>query len=96
MVALCAAWWSTACSSPGVCISPGAVVKNSVVMKRHPDRTRRVAYKVVVDKQVTIGAGAVVGIGDESVKNEQMPDRLFAGITVIGRTLQSHCSNRPG
>jgi glucose-1-phosphate adenylyltransferase len=27
----------------------------------------------------------VVGAGDESVPNEQMPDRLFAGITVIGK-----------
>jgi glucose-1-phosphate adenylyltransferase len=41
--------------------------------------------KVVVDKQVVVGMGAVLGTGDESVKNEQMPDRLFAGITVVGK-----------
>ena len=41
--------------------------------------------KVVVDKQVVVGAGAVVGAGDEGVPNEQMPDRLSAGITVIGK-----------
>ena len=41
--------------------------------------------KVVIDKQVVIGAGAMVGMGEESVVNEQMPDKLFAGITVIGK-----------
>jgi hypothetical protein len=35
-----------------------------------------------------LGAKAIdtiVGIGDESVANEQMPDRLSSGITVIGK-----------
>lgn len=41
--------------------------------------------KVVIDKQVVIGAGAVVGAGDEAVVNELMPDKLFAGITVVGK-----------
>ena len=41
--------------------------------------------KVVVDKKAVIGAGAIVGEGDQAVVNEQMPDRLFAGITVIGK-----------
>ncbi len=41
--------------------------------------------KVVIDKQVVIGAGAVVGTGDEAVVNELMPDKLFAGITVVGK-----------
>lgn len=71
--------------SPGVCVSPGAVVKNSVVMNDTWIGPGALLDKVVVDKQVTIGAGAVVGVGDENVKNELMPDRLFAGITVIGK-----------
>ena len=32
-----------------------------------------------------IGAGAMVGTGDETVANEKMPDKLYAGITVIGK-----------
>ena len=38
-----------------------------------------------MDKKAVIGAGAIVGEGDQAVVNEQMPDRLFAGITVIGK-----------
>jgi glucose-1-phosphate adenylyltransferase len=71
--------------SPGVNVGPGAVVKDSVVMNDTWIGAGARLDKVVIDKQVVIGAGAVVGAGDESVPNEQMPDRLFAGITVIGK-----------
>jgi len=71
--------------SPGVYISPGAVVKDSVVMNDTWIGPGAHLDKVVLDKQVVVGAGALVGTGDESVANEQMPDKLFAGITVVGK-----------
>ena len=40
---------------------------------------------MVIDKQVRVGAGAVLGQGDASVANEKMPDKLSAGISVIGK-----------
>jgi glucose-1-phosphate adenylyltransferase len=40
---------------------------------------------VVIDKKVVVGAGAIVGMGNKETPNEQMPDRLFAGITVVGK-----------
>jgi glucose-1-phosphate adenylyltransferase len=39
----------------------------------------------VIDKKVVVGAGAIVGTGNPEIPNEQMPDRLFAGITVVGK-----------
>ncbi|MEZ4865289.1 MAG: glucose-1-phosphate adenylyltransferase [Caldilineaceae bacterium] len=71
--------------SPGVYVSPGAVVKDSIVMNDTWIGPGALLDKVVIDKQVVIGAGAVIGVGDEAVANEQMPDKLFAGITVIGK-----------
>lgn len=71
--------------SPGVYVSPGAVVQDSVVMNDTWVGPGAHLQKVVIDKQVMIGAGAVVGTGDESIPNQQMPDRLFAGITVVGK-----------
>lgn len=71
--------------SPGVYVSPGAVVKESVIMNDTWIGPGALLDKVVVDKQVVIGAGAVVGTGDLATPNEQMPDRLFAGITVVGK-----------
>ena len=71
--------------SPGVYVSPGAVVQNSVLMNDTWVGPGARLDKLVVDKRVVVGAGAQVGVGDESVANEEMPDKLFAGITVIGK-----------
>ena len=71
--------------SPGVYVSPGAVVKDSVVMNDTWIGPGALLDKVVVDKQVMIGAGTILGTGDEAVPNQAMPDRLFAGITVVGK-----------
>lgn len=71
--------------SPGVHVSPGAVVRNSVVMNNTWIGPGARLDKAVIDKQCVIGAGAVVGIGDESVFNQEMPDKLTHGITVIGK-----------
>ncbi|MBI3958509.1 MAG: glucose-1-phosphate adenylyltransferase [Chloroflexi bacterium] len=71
--------------SPGVYVSPGAVVRNSVVMNDAWIGPGALIEKSVVDKQVIVGAGAQIGVGDPAVVNEKMPDRLAAGITVIGK-----------
>ncbi|MCR4784755.1 MAG: glucose-1-phosphate adenylyltransferase [bacterium] len=71
--------------SPGVYVSPGAVVQNSVLMNDTWVGPGAHLDKLVLDKRVVVGAGAQVGIGDESHANEVMPDKLFAGITVIGK-----------
>jgi glucose-1-phosphate adenylyltransferase len=71
--------------SPGVYVSPSAVIKDSVIMNDTWVGPGAHLDKVVIDKQVMIGAGAVLGEGDESVPNAQMPDKLFAGISVVGK-----------
>lgn len=71
--------------SPGVYVSPGAVVKDSVVMNDTWVGPGALLDKVVIDKEVMIGAGTVIGTGDESIPNQQLPDRLAAGITVVGK-----------
>ena len=71
--------------SPGVYVSPGAVVKDSIIMNDTWIGPGALVDKVVIDKQAVIGAGAVVGQGDEKIVNEQMPDKLSFGITVVGK-----------
>jgi glucose-1-phosphate adenylyltransferase len=72
--------------SPGVYVSPGAVVEDSIIMNDTWIGPGARVQKSVVDKQVVIGAGVHMGVGDPSVVNERMPDRLFAGITVVGKS----------
>ncbi|GIV70269.1 glucose-1-phosphate adenylyltransferase [Caldilinea sp.] len=71
--------------SPGVYVSPGAVVQDSVVMNDTWVGPGARLDCVVIDKKVVVGAGAIVGMGNKETPNEQMPDRLFAGITVVGK-----------
>ena len=72
--------------SPGVYVSPGAVVRDSVVMNDTWIGPGAVLDKVVVDKDVVIGSGALVGFGsDLDTVNKLDPDKLFTGITVIGK-----------
>uniref|UniRef100_A0A7C1FRS1 Glucose-1-phosphate adenylyltransferase n=1 Tax=Caldilinea aerophila TaxID=133453 RepID=A0A7C1FRS1_9CHLR len=71
--------------SPGVYVSPGAVVQDSVVMNDTWVGPGALLDRVVIDKKVVVGAGAIVGTGNPEIPNEQMPDRLFAGITVVGK-----------
>lgn len=71
--------------SPGVHVSPGAVVQDSVVMNDTWIGPGARLDKVVVDKQVVVGAGAILGTGDPTVVSELHPDKLNAGISVIGK-----------
>ena len=72
--------------SPGVYVSPGAVVRESVIMNDTWIGPGAVLDRVVVDKEVVVGSGALVGHGsDFGVANKLGPDKLWAGITVIGK-----------
>lgn len=71
--------------SPGVYVSPGAVIQDSVVMNDTWVGPGASLERVIVDKQVVIGAGAVLGTGDAAVVNEQLPDKLTGGISVVGK-----------
>lgn len=72
--------------SPGVYVSPGATVRDSVVMNDSWIGPGAVLDRVIVDKEVIVGAGAQLGVGDDmSIVNQAMPDRLTSGISVVGK-----------
>ncbi len=70
---------------PGVIVPRGAVVRDSIVM--HDTRVGRdaVVDRAIVDKQVEIGAGAMLGYGDARVPNRACPEHLSSGLTVVGK-----------
>ncbi len=72
--------------SPGVRVDPGAVVRDSIVMFDSVIRAGAVVDRAIIDKEVSVGPNAVVGMGpDFDVPNRQEPERLNAGITVVGK-----------
>lgn len=73
--------------SPGVYVSPGAIVRDSVVMNDAWIGPGAVLDKVILDKQVVVGAGVHLGWGDDDdTPNHFQPDKLTTGITVVGKS----------
>jgi glucose-1-phosphate adenylyltransferase len=73
--------------SPGVYVSPGAVVRDSVVMNDTWIGPGAVLDRVIVDKQVVVGAGVHLGVGDDlTVPNKAQPDKLNTGVSVVGKS----------
>jgi glucose-1-phosphate adenylyltransferase len=72
--------------SPGVRVDVGAVVRDSIVMFDSVIRSGAVVDRSILDKEVVVGPGAIVGDGpDFDTPNRQEPTRLNTGITVIGK-----------
>ena len=71
--------------SPGVYVSPGAIVRDSIVMTDTWIGPGAVLDRVIVDKNVVIGANVHLGVGDDNPPNRDQPDKLTTGISVVGK-----------
>jgi glucose-1-phosphate adenylyltransferase len=72
--------------SPGVRVDVGAVIRDSIVMFDSTIRAGAVIDRAILDKEVVVGQGAIVGEGPyDGPPNRQEPSRLNTGITVVGK-----------
>jgi glucose-1-phosphate adenylyltransferase len=72
--------------SPGVRVDVGAVVRDSIIMFDSVIRSGAVIDRSILDKEVVVGPGAIVGDGPFPDRpNKQEPGRLNTGITVVGK-----------
>jgi glucose-1-phosphate adenylyltransferase len=71
--------------SPGVRVEVGAVIRDSIVMFDTVIRQGAIIDRAILDKEVVVGPGAVVGDGPDGPPNRQEPGRLNTGITVVGK-----------
>ncbi len=71
--------------SPGVRVERGAVVRESVIMNDTTIRTGAAVDRCVLDKDIVVGAGAQVGVGDDNTPNEREPGNIHTGITIVGK-----------
>ena len=82
--------------SPGVRVARGAVIRDSIVMFDSYVGEGAVVDRSIVDKECFIGAGAVIGDGDDLRPNRREPERLFAGITLVGKRARIPAGARIG
>jgi glucose-1-phosphate adenylyltransferase len=71
--------------SPGVRIARGAVVRDSIVMFDTVVGAGASVDRAILDKDCVVGEGARIGDGDDLRPNRDEPERLFAGITLVGK-----------
>ena len=71
--------------SPGVRVEQGAVVRDSIVMFDTVIGERAVVDRSIIDKDCVVGPRARVGDGTNLRPNRDEPERLFAGITLVGK-----------
>ena len=71
--------------SPGVRVASGAVVRDSIVMFDTRIGERATLDRAIVDKDCQIGPRAQIGVGDDLRPNLLEPERLYAGITLVGK-----------
>jgi glucose-1-phosphate adenylyltransferase len=74
--------------SPGVRVERGAIVRDSVIMNDTTIRAGAVIDRCVLDKEIEIGADAQIGVGDDNTLNQIEPDKIYTGITIIGKRAQ--------
>jgi glucose-1-phosphate adenylyltransferase len=82
--------------SPGVRVGVGAVVRESIVMFDTEIGPGAVVDRAIIDKQCVIGANAHVGDGRVLRPNRSEPERLFSGLTLVGKQARVPAHTRIG
>jgi glucose-1-phosphate adenylyltransferase len=70
--------------SPGVVIGAGAVVRDSVILSDAVIGPGAVVDRCIIDEGSRIGSSAHIGNGDDMTPNQEVPERLNTGLTLIG------------
>jgi len=71
--------------SPRVFVQEGAVVKDSIIFDDVTVGKEAIVNMAIVDKQVWVGPKCCIGCGDDFTVNQEEPEYLNTGITVIGK-----------
>jgi len=82
--------------SPGVFVDHGAVISESIVMNQCRIGANARLDRAILDEEVRVGEGAVVGTGKVPGKATAKQPRLEAGLTVIGRGVHLPAGQRIG
>ena len=72
--------------APGVVVEEGAEVRDSILFADCVIESRAVVDLAILDKQVRVGTGAVVGSGGRDARPCKLyPTHLYTGITLVGK-----------
>ncbi len=73
--------------SPGVVVHPLAKVSNSVLLNNVVIKPGAIVENCIIDKGTIVGENAMVGFGTDYTVNQENPQLLSEGITVLGKDI---------
>jgi len=82
--------------SPGVYVEEGAVVRDSIIFDGTYVESGAVVERCILDKEVQIGKNCLVGHGDDFRPNDERPDIVNCGISILGKRVRLAPSLRLG
>jgi glucose-1-phosphate adenylyltransferase len=82
--------------SPGVFVEEGATVVDSILFDDCHISTGAVVERSILDKLAFVGAHSHVGWGDDYTPNQEEPEVLNSGITIVGKRARIPASIRIG
>jgi glucose-1-phosphate adenylyltransferase len=71
--------------SPFVYVEEDAVVRDSIIFSNSTICRGAIVEHCIIDKEVRVEAGCYIGYGDDLTPNEEEPEILNCGITVVGK-----------
>jgi glucose-1-phosphate adenylyltransferase len=71
--------------SPGVYVEEGAVVRDSIIFDDCRIEAGAIVERSILDKEVRIGKNSYVGYGDDFSPNDDRPDIVNTGVTIVGK-----------
>ena len=74
--------------SPFAIVEEGAVVRDSIIHHGSVVRRGAVVDRAILDKEVEVGPEARVGFGRDDIANQERPDIVNTGISIIGKRVK--------
>ena len=71
--------------SPGVQVSESAVVRDSIIMDNAVIGPESIIDNAILDKEVLVGPGCHIGVGDDYRANKTTPKVASTGLSIIGK-----------
>ncbi len=82
--------------SPRVYVEEGAVIRDSIIFDGCLIQSGAIIDRSIVDKEVLVGKNCYIGYGDDLSPNQERPDIVNCGITIIGKRAKLPPSLRVG
>lgn len=71
--------------SPGVYVEEGAVIRDSIIFDDSHIKAGAIIERSILDKEVTVGKDCYIGYGDDWTVNQERPDIVNGGFTIVGK-----------